>query len=112
MTSLLHETYLSIILPVPVGTVSIANRLSARMTAKSVVLSSPVAKISQRLERVVIMMETSGARYRSEQVVVSVPTAFYKDYVFEPKLPADKLELSWSTILGFLRKMVLLYDES
>lgn len=77
----------------------------------SVVLKSPVTRISQSSSGSAIVYSSNGTRYHCKRVVVSLPTPLYKDIAFTPSLPAAKLELSQVNTLGFYAKVILVYSQ-
>lgn len=71
-------------------------------------LSAAVKKISQSGNHCIT--ETDHGCYRSEKVIVSVPSNLYSQIKFEPTLPVSKQILSRSK-MGYYAKTVLIFSE-
>ena len=80
------------------------------MIPGSVILGTPVIRISQNASGATVLAE-DGTRYYCRKVIVSVPTPAYKEITFSPPLPLDKLKYSSSTMLGYYAKMILVWDK-
>lgn len=80
------------------GTQSFSRGLHGELPADSVAFMSPVRRIEQRAGGVRVV--SARGTYDATRVVVSVPTPLYKEIEFVPSLPAEKLQLSQSTLLG------------
>ncbi|KIW33315.1 uncharacterized protein PV07_00173 [Cladophialophora immunda] len=89
------------------GTQSMSIELAKRLSPGSVVLSSPVRRISQSPAG--ILVSAARGDFRCQRVVVSVPTPLYKEITFEPPLPPAKLELSDKNVLGDTIKVIVKY---
>lgn len=76
----------------------------------SVILNSPVSKVSQDSEKVVVTTH-SGVQYRCNKVIFSLPTPLYKEIVFKPPLLSEKLNFSGGTHLGYYTKVKLIYEK-
>jgi monoamine oxidase len=92
------------------GTQSFSTKMAESMVPGSVMLEAPVSRISQTRSGATVTTE-DGTKYHCKKVIVSVPTPVYKDLVFSPPLPLDKLQYSSSTTLGYYAKMILLWDQ-
>jgi len=94
---------------VNVGTQEFSKNLARVLKPGSLILNSPVWSINQTPKGVYV---TSGrGQFQCRRVIVSVPTTLYKDIVFNPPLPEDKLALSKVSKHGFVTKMNLIYKE-
>lgn len=89
---------------------SLAKGLASMLQPGSVILNSPVSKVAQDSEKVVVTTH-SGIQYRCKKVILSLPTPLYKEVVFEPQLPSAKLNFSSSTHLGYYTKVILIYEK-
>ncbi|EME83609.1 uncharacterized protein MYCFIDRAFT_154161 [Pseudocercospora fijiensis CIRAD86] len=89
------------------GTQAFCKGLAGELPDDAVVLMAPV----RRIEQVAGAVRVTSARgaYEAERVVVSVPTPLYKEIIWSPPLPADKLEMARSTMLGDYCKSILFY---
>ena len=58
-----------------------------------------------------VYVASGRGQFQCRRVIVSVPTTLYKDIVFNPPLPEDKLALSKVSKDGFVTKMNLIYKE-
>lgn len=89
------------------GTQSFSRGLASELPLEAVVFKSPVRKIEQR-DGMVTVTSARGV-YEAARVVVSVPTPLYKEIDFNPALPAEKLQMSGSTLLGDYCKSIVFY---
>ncbi|KAK5175131.1 uncharacterized protein LTR77_000268 [Saxophila tyrrhenica] len=89
------------------GTQSFSRGLASELPPDSIAFVSPVRRIEQKPGGV----QVTAARgvYNASRVVVSVPTPLYKEIIFNPPLPADKVEMSQSTLLGDYCKSIVFY---
>ena len=89
------------------GTQSFSRGLASELPSDAVSFMSPVRRIEQRDG----MVKVTSARgiYEAARVVVSVPTPLYQEITFDPPLPAEKLEMSGSTLLGDYCKSIVFY---
>ncbi|KAF4625714.1 hypothetical protein G7Y89_g12448 [Cudoniella acicularis] len=92
------------------GTQSIAINLAALLMAGTVLLSTPVVKITEKYNGVIVTAR-DGRTYTCKKLIVSVPTPLYKDIAFDPPLSGDKLTFSSGTQLGYYSKMILCYSK-
>lgn len=91
------------------GTQSFSKGLAGELTPDSLILMAPVRKIEQG-DRIVKVTSARGT-FEAKRVIVSAPTPLYKEITFDPPLPAEKIELSNSTMLGDYCKMILFYSK-
>lgn len=83
--------------------------LADLMEPGSVILSSPVRRISQTPEG--IFVSAGRGDFKCRRVIVSVPTPLYKEITFEPPLPPAKAELGKNNVLGYTLKVMVMYSE-
>lgn len=91
------------------GTQSFSKGLASELPPNSVVFMSPVRHIDQQGGAVVVT--SARGIYKASRVIVSVPTPLYKEILFDPPLPPEKLELSKSTKLGDYCKSIVFYSK-
>ncbi|EXJ88506.1 hypothetical protein A1O1_05436 [Capronia coronata CBS 617.96] len=89
------------------GTQSLSIGLSGLLKPDSLYLQSPVRYIEQTSSGVAVYL--ANGTFHCKRVVVSVPTPLYKDIIFNPPLPEDKLELSKANKLGYINKVLVRY---
>ncbi|XP_019646178.1 PREDICTED: amine oxidase [flavin-containing] B-like, partial [Branchiostoma belcheri] len=75
----------------------------AALLGDRVVLSSPVLRIDQE-DTVAIVTTHSGQQYRAKYVISSVPLPVLHRILFEPPLPAMKLQLVQRMTMGSIIK--------
>src|ERR1700744_5700821 len=75
----------------------------------SVVLNSPVHRISQASDA--IYVSAGRGDFKCQRVIVSVPTVLYKEISFEPPLPPAKAELGKNNVHGYTLKVMISYAE-
>jgi monoamine oxidase len=75
----------------------------------SVILNSPVRRISQSPDG--IYVSAGRGDFRCQRVIVSVPTPLYKEITFDPPLPEAKAELGRNNVLGYTLKVMVMYSE-
>jgi monoamine oxidase len=92
------------------GMGSLAKGLESMLQPGSVILNSLVSKVTQDFEKVVVITH-SGVQYRCKKLIFSLPTPLYKEVVFEPPLPSEKVDFSSSTHLGYYTKVILIYEK-
>lgn len=92
------------------GNGTISTRLAANLKPGSVILNSPVSRITHGSDGA--WVETiSGGLFRCRKILVSIPTSLYRHIHFNPPLPAEKQEYINSVHLGPYCKCILLYSE-
>ncbi|KAJ9628218.1 hypothetical protein H2204_009478 [Knufia peltigerae] len=91
------------------GTQSMSIELAKLLTPGSVVLDSPVRRISQTPEGVYV--SAGRGDFKCQRVIISVPTPLYKEITFEPPLPEAKAELGKGNVLGYTLKVMVAYSE-
>ncbi|EXJ68810.1 uncharacterized protein A1O5_07741 [Cladophialophora psammophila CBS 110553] len=91
------------------GTQSLSLGLSSLMEPDSIVLNSPVRRISQNPNG--IYVSAGRGDFRCQRVIVSVPTVLYKEIAFDPPLPAAKVELGNNNVHGYTLKVLVMYSE-
>lgn len=91
------------------GTQSMSLELAQRLDPGTVILNSPVRRISQSADG--IHVSAGLGDFKCQRVIVSVPTPLYKEITFDPPLPAAKAELGRNNVLGYTLKVLVLYQE-
>lgn len=108
-TGLLYELNFRLKLIVA-GMGSFPQGLASMLRSGAIHLSSPVCAIEQVAPQRVRVHTREGRIYAAKKVIVSLPTPLYKEMTFSPSLPADKLEISDTTTLGYYAKAIVFYD--
>ncbi|KIX02807.1 uncharacterized protein Z518_08750 [Rhinocladiella mackenziei CBS 650.93] len=91
------------------GTQSMSLGLANLMNPGSVILNSPVRRISQTPEG--IFVSAGRGDFRCQRVIISVPTVLYKEITFDPPLPEAKVELGKNNVHGYTLKVMVMYSE-
>lgn len=78
------------------------------MVPGSVILGTPVSRISQNLSGVTVITQ-DGTKYGCRRAIVSIPTPLYKHITFSPPLPLDKVKYSSNSIHGYHAKMIFVW---
>jgi monoamine oxidase len=91
------------------GTQSMSIGLADRLATGTVVLNSPVRRIDQSSNG--ILVSAGRGDFSCKRVVISVPTILYKDITFNPPLPEAKMELSKHNAHGYTLKVMVMYSE-
>ncbi|KIX08471.1 uncharacterized protein Z518_03127 [Rhinocladiella mackenziei CBS 650.93] len=92
------------------GNGTISTRLAANLRPGTVHLNSPVRRIIQTRDGVLV--ETApGALFHCRKALISVPTPLYRHIDFSPSLPAEKQEYVSAVHLGPYCKCILLYSK-
>ncbi|ETI22818.1 hypothetical protein G647_06894 [Cladophialophora carrionii CBS 160.54] len=91
------------------GTQSMSLGLADKLHPGSVVLNSPVRRISQKADG--IYVSAGRGDFTCKRVIVSVPTVLYKEITFDPPLPAAKVELGKHNVHGYTLKVMVSYSE-
>ncbi|EXJ91270.1 hypothetical protein A1O1_04380 [Capronia coronata CBS 617.96] len=91
------------------GTQSMSLGLAELLHPGSVVLDSPVRRISQTPEG--IFVSAGRGEFQCRRVIVSVPTVLYKEIAFDPPLPPAKVELGQKNVHGYTLKVMVSYTE-
>ena len=91
------------------GTQSFSKGLASELPPDEVVLKSPVRRIEQRGGGVRVV--SARGVYEASRVIVSVPTPLYREILFDPPLPPEKIEMANSTTLGDYCKSIVFYKE-
>ncbi|KAJ9502280.1 hypothetical protein H2202_002345 [Exophiala xenobiotica] len=91
------------------GTQSTSIELAKLLKPGSVILNSPVRRISQSPDG--IYVSAGRGDFRCQRVIVSVPTPLYKEITFDPPLPEAKAELGRNNVLGYTLKVMVMYSE-
>ncbi|KAI8478959.1 hypothetical protein Bbelb_433180 [Branchiostoma belcheri] len=84
------------------GAMQVSEKIAA-LLGDRVVLSSPVLRIDQE-DTVAIVTTHSGQQYRAKYVISSVPLPVLHRILFEPPLPAMKLQLVQRMAMGSIIK--------
>ncbi|XP_078700515.1 amine oxidase [flavin-containing] B-like [Branchiostoma floridae x Branchiostoma belcheri] len=84
------------------GAMQVSEKIAA-LLGDRVVLSSPVLRIDQE-DTVAIVTTHSGQQYRAKYVISSVPLPVLHRILFEPPLPAMKLQLVQRMTMGSIIK--------
>lgn len=90
------------------GTQSLSIGLAGLLKPDSLSLGDPVRYIEQSPSG--LHVYSAKGKYTCKRVIVSLPTPLYKDIVFSPALPQDKLDLSKANKLGFINKVLIRYN--
>ncbi|KAI1017405.1 hypothetical protein LB505_004909 [Fusarium chuoi] len=93
------------------GNQTFSVRLAAKLPETAVRLRSPVKRIKQGSDGVLIETANPKQNFRTERVIVSVPTCLYPSINFEPPLPESKKTLGESTALGCTSKAIFVFDK-
>ncbi|OQU94095.1 hypothetical protein CLAIMM_00507 [Cladophialophora immunda] len=91
------------------GTQALSVGLAESLAPGSIILNSPVRRIEQTPES--ILVSAGRGEIHCRRVIVSVPTPLYKEITFEPPLPKAKEQLSQANKLGCTFKVMLLYAQ-
>ncbi|KAE8156563.1 hypothetical protein BDV40DRAFT_309522 [Aspergillus tamarii] len=91
------------------GSQSVSLGLADLLHANTVMLNSPVLRISQSSDGVLV--STARGDLLGKHVIVSVQTILYNSITFDPPLPSSKLELAKHGVQSFSFKHVILYSE-
>ena len=83
--------------------------LMAAMLDEDIVLSSPVTRIDQRPDEVVVYAGRSILQ--AKHVIVATPPVVSKDIVFDPPLPESRIQLSESLLPGAQIKVNVVYKK-
>ncbi|SMR41499.1 unnamed protein product [Zymoseptoria tritici ST99CH_1A5] len=94
-------------LRIATGTQSFSHGLANELAPGTVALMSPVRQITQTSDGVHVV--SARGIYNASRVIVSVPTPLYKEITIDPPLPAEKLAMSKSTMLGDYCKSITFY---
>lgn len=89
------------------GTQTFSSCMANELPNNSIQLSSPVSKIKQMDDGVLV--EAARGNYKCKRVIVSVPTTLYKEIQFQPPLPHAKEQYAKNTILGYYTKWIAVY---
>lgn len=91
------------------GTQQIARGIARLVGEQNIYLSEPVQSIHDEGSRVTVTT-TNGKRFVAKKVIVSVPSALFKDIQFTPALPGALQERSSNAKLGHYSKAIVCYD--
>ncbi|KAB8217742.1 hypothetical protein BDV33DRAFT_206102 [Aspergillus novoparasiticus] len=91
------------------GSQSVSLRLADLLHADTVMLNSPVFRIKQSSDGVLV--STARGEILCKDVIVSVQTILYNSITFDPSLPSSKPELAKHGVQSFSFKHVILYSE-
>ncbi|KAI1028451.1 hypothetical protein LB503_002697 [Fusarium chuoi] len=91
------------------GNQSFRDRLAAGLNAGSAKVSSAVKAITQKEGEGCTVETINGDVYRTDRVIVSVPTPLYPFIHFEPSIPPAKNALGESAKSGYYTKTILVY---
>ena len=89
---------------------SLSSGLASLLKADSIVLNSPV-RIVQPLDNGILVTAGKG-NLMCKQLIISVPTPLYKEILFQPPLPAAKMELCFQNKLGYINKVIVSYKDA
>ncbi|KAK5989383.1 putative flavin-containing monoamine oxidase A-like protein [Cladobotryum mycophilum] len=92
------------------GTSAVADALAATLPSGSVMLHSPVDRITQLGEKEIVVTTSSGSSYKAKKVIMANPTNTYSNIQFTPPLPPAKRALVTRTLPGVYAKAVLTYS--
>ncbi|KAH7312717.1 amine oxidase [Stachybotrys elegans] len=92
------------------GTTSIAVGLASAMSPGSVLINSPVSRITQCRDLAVVTTE-AGQQFKGKKVILAIPTNTYADIEFVPPLPKDKATVVYNTKPGIYAKAIISYAE-
>jgi monoamine oxidase len=81
----------------------------AKALGKRVVLSSPVRKITQRKDRVIV--ESDGLTAVGQRVIVAIPPPLAGRLQYSPALPALRDQLTQRMPQGSVMKVIAIYDK-
>ncbi|ATY64338.1 flavin-containing amine [Cordyceps militaris] len=90
------------------GTQSIAKGLAQLIGADSVHLSSPVSLIEDKGSHVVVTTK-NGRTFEGRKLIVSIPSALFRELDFSPPLPERLEQVTRSTKLGHYNKALVFY---
>ncbi|XP_064624623.1 amine oxidase [flavin-containing] B-like [Lineus longissimus] len=91
------------------GSQQISEKMS-EILGDRVKLSSPVIKIDQTGEEVVLTTE-HGKQYSAPHVISAIPVSLHNKITFRPSLPAAKVQLSMRIPMGCIIKTHMYYDK-
>ncbi|KAI8510316.1 hypothetical protein Bbelb_112320 [Branchiostoma belcheri] len=90
------------------GSMQVSEKI-AELLGNRVVLSSPVMRIEQQ-EAVATVTTHSGQQYRAKYVISAVPPCLLHGILFEPPLPALKMQMIQRMPMGSMIKTVTYYE--
>ncbi|KAF4457428.1 hypothetical protein F53441_645 [Fusarium austroafricanum] len=90
------------------GTQAIAKGLADLIGHENIHLSSPVSSIEQTRPHVVVRSST-GKVVNAKKLIISIPSAMFKELKFSPPLPARAQEVYNNTRLGHYNKAIVYY---
>ncbi|TWU71252.1 hypothetical protein ED733_002513 [Metarhizium rileyi] len=91
------------------GTQSIAKGIATLVGLDNIRLSSPVASIEDSKSQSKVTTR-AGKSYTARKVIISIPSAMYKELRFSPALPKALQKVTDSTRLGHYDKAIVVYD--
>ncbi|KAE8332935.1 hypothetical protein BDV39DRAFT_199939 [Aspergillus sergii] len=92
------------------GTQDIARGIARLVGEQHIYTSHPVQSIHDEHAKVTIFT-SNGKAFVAKKVIVSVPSALFRDIKFTPPLPAALQERSSNTKLGHYNKAIVCYDK-
>ncbi|XP_019644071.1 PREDICTED: amine oxidase [flavin-containing] B-like isoform X1 [Branchiostoma belcheri] len=90
------------------GSMQVSEKI-AELLGNRVVLSSPVMRIEQQ-EAVATVTTHTGQQYRAKYVISAVPPCLLHGILFEPSLPALKMQMIQRMPMGSMIKTVTYYE--
>lgn len=90
------------------GAQTLANRLAEKLT-DTVRLSSPVKKIEQLLDKVLVSGENFS--YQAKKAVVALPPTLAGKITYSPTLPREREQLTQRVPMGFVVKCFAIYEK-
>lgn len=91
------------------GAQSLANRLAENLGKYIVQLSSPVQRIEQLSDKVLV--SGTGFQYQAKHVVVALPPTLTSKISYSPLLPREREQLTQRVPMGFVVKCFAIYEK-
>ena len=91
------------------GTTAIATGLAQALPKDSVMIDSPVSKITQQTDGDLVVTTANGIVFDCARVIVSIPTNTYTNISFTPPLPPAKRAIVSRTKPGIYAKVIITY---
>ncbi|CZR65784.1 related to amine oxidase [Phialocephala subalpina] len=91
------------------GTQSISIGISKLLPAGTIKLSTPVASITQQTPKLYTVTTSNGDTFKARKVIISIPGPTYKNIIFDPPLPQQKLLYTTAARYGTFVKHICLF---
>ncbi|KAF5639078.1 flavin-containing protein [Fusarium sp. NRRL 52700] len=91
------------------GTLDIACGIARLVGEENIFYNEPVVSINDQ-EKHVTVTTTTGKAFASNKVIISIPSAMFRELTFKPQLPARLKEITDNATLGHYNKAIVCYD--